>query len=208
MIKQDKIIRTVEGRAMPFLEDDVDTDVIIPSRYLATITWDDVGKGLLWSRRYSQDGKPLENSVLNDPTYAGAKLLLAGNNFGCGSSREHAPQAIKCHFDGIIAISYAGIFDGNCYAIGLPAVRVSPENMQLLLTETQTNPITSFKLDLEKKVISYDKKTISIDINEINRQGFLTGNWDERDTLVGNLEKVRARAKRSLYVNNYSEFTV
>lgn len=203
MIKQDKIIRTVEGRAMPFIEDDVDTDVIIPSRYLATITWDDVGRGLLWSRRYSQDGKPLENSVLNNPNYAGAKLLLAGNNFGCGSSREHAPQAIKCHFDGIVAISYAGIFDGNCYAIGLPAVRVTPENMQVLLRETQGNPKTTFRLDLEQKVISYDGKSVPIDINEINRQGFLTGTWDERDTLVGNLPKTREVAARSPYVTGY-----
>ena len=203
MIKQDKIIRKVEGRAMPFMEDDVDTDVIIPSRYLATITWDDVGKGLLWSRKHSQDGKPLENSVLNNPDYAGAKLLLAGNNFGCGSSREHAPQAIKCHFDGIVAISYAGIFDGNCYAIGLPAVRVTPENMQVLLRVTQGNPNTIFRLDLEQKAISYDGKSAPIDINEINRQGFLTGTWDERDTLAGNLSKTREVAARSPYVAGY-----
>ena len=203
MIKQDKIIRIVEGRAMPFTEDDVDTDVIIPSRYLATITWDDVGKGLLWSRKHSQDRKPLENSVLNNPSYAGAKLLLAGNNFGCGSSREHAPQAIKCHFDGIVAISYAGIFDGNCYAIGLPAVKVTPENMQVLLRETQGNPNTAFRLDLEQKAISYDGKSVPIDINEINRQGFLTGTWDERDTLVGNLPKTREVAARSPYVVGY-----
>ena len=199
MRNKDKIIRSVSGTAMPFEESDVDTDIIIPSRYLKTISWEGVGKGLLYSRKFGKDGKKLKDSILNDLRFAGATILLAGLNFGCGSSREHAPQAVKQHYGAIVAGSFAGIFDDNCYAIGLPAVTAIPKNMARLFKQARENPDTHFTLNLEKRVISYDTTSIPIEISDGNREGFLEGEWDERDALLANMDKVRELAAKLGY---------
>ncbi len=202
-----KIIKHVMGNAMPFGEDDVDTDVIIPSKFLLTITWDEVGKGLLYPRRYNKDGTLNETSPLNNARYAESRILLAGKNFGCGSSREHAPQAIKANFDAVIAASYAGIFDGNCYAIGLPAVKVSPENLAKLMETVKESPQIVFRMDLEQKTISYNishsESQIPFDLDDVKREGFLKGTWDERDLLTRNLPKTREVASRLPYLNGF-----
>ncbi len=197
-----KVITEILSMGMPFGEDNVDTDVIIPSRYLKTLTWEEVGEGLFYPRRFDQAKQPL-STVFNDPQYRGARILFAGGNFGCGSSREHAPQAIKAHYDAVVAVSFAGIFDGNCYAIGLPAVRVSKDHLVQLLERARVAPLTHFTLNLKSKQVSYAGETLPFEISDVNRQGFLTGTWDERDKLVANLPRTRTIAEQLPYVTGF-----
>ena len=203
MRNEDKIIKSVRGTAMPLEESDLDTDIIIRSRYLLTIDWKGVGKGLLHPRKFGPNGEKLD-TVLNDPRFAGAAFLFLGNNSGCGSSREHAPQAIKQHYKAIVAGSFAGIFDDNCYAIGLPAVTAMQEVMGDLFKQAREHPETEFYLNLENRRISYTTRSSGddvivsypIEISDANREGFLEGEWDERDALLANMGKVRELAAK------------
>src|ERR1700722_9491283 len=123
----EKITR-VAGRAVHVPGNDIDTDRIIPARYLKCVTFDGLGEGLFYDVRKNADGSDKPHP-LNDPRFAGATVLLSGANFGCGSSREHAPQAIlKYGFKAIVAESFAEIFFGNCTAIGIPCLCASRED--------------------------------------------------------------------------------
>jgi len=200
-----KIIHYVSGKVMPFSEDDVDTDIIIPSGYLRAVTWDDVAKGLLMPRRIGSDGEKLE-TVLNDPRYAGASILLGGSSFGCGSSREHAPQAIKrSGYNAIVAVSYAGIFGDNCFAIGLPAVSIGRTDMNYLLAIVEEDPTIEIMIDMHTKKILPSKSEVSLDfdIEEGHRQGFISGTWDEKDKLARNMAAVTHIMENSPCYNGY-----
>src|SRR5690606_30539197 len=123
----EKILK-VTGRAVPVVADDVDTDRIIPARFMKCITFDGLGEFAFYDERKNEDGSNKPHP-LNEPRYAGAKILISGANFGCGSSREHAPQSLhKYGFRGIVAESFAEIFFGNSCTLGIPCMKVSREN--------------------------------------------------------------------------------
>ena len=129
-------IKNIQGRAIPIVRDDVDTDQIMPARFLTAITFEGMEKTLFCDERERTPDHPIDN-----PDYRGARLLFAGKNFGSGSSREHAPQAIMRHgIEAIVGISFGEIFAGNCQAIGVPILTASPEDMLTLFAHTQKNP--------------------------------------------------------------------
>src|SRR3954468_23674620 len=143
-------IEQVAGRGLPLLLDDIDTDRIIPARYLRCVTFEGLGEHVFEDDRQQMPGHPFD-----DPKFRGASVLIVGRNFGCGSSREHAPQALmRWGIKAIVAESYAEIFFGNCNSLGIPAVRASRENLEKLAAAVRANPATECVLDLNTMTIT------------------------------------------------------
>ena len=137
-----KAITKIVSKTVVLNISDIDTDQIIPARFLTTTTLDGLGKYLFYDWRYHSDGTVNPEFILNDDKITNCHILVAGHNFGCGSSREHAPQALKRFgIDALVGVSFAEIFAGNCFAIGVPVVTVDPQSLQTLISQTQKKTI-------------------------------------------------------------------
>ncbi len=165
------------GVAAPLPIVNVDTDMIIPKDYLKTIKRTGLGTGLFSEMRYNEDGSDNPDFVLNKPAYRNAQILVAGDNFGCGSSREHAPWAlldfgIRC----VISTSFADIFYNNCFKNGILPITVSPEDLDKLLDDAGRGANARITVDLEQKEIrGPDGGVIRFDVDEFKRQCLLNG---------------------------------
>lgn len=190
------------GVAAPMPVVNIDTDMIIPKDYLKTIKRTGLGKGLFAESRYLDDGSPNPDFVLNKPAYQNAKILVAGDNFGCGSSREHAPWAlldfgIRC----VISTSFADIFYNNCFKNGILPIVVSPENLEKLLDDASRGSNAILSIDLEAQEISGpDGGTISFEIDEFKRHCMLNGLDDigltmEHKSAIDTFEKATAQTR-------------
>ncbi|MES5100853.1 3-isopropylmalate dehydratase small subunit [Agrobacterium sp. BA1120] len=190
------------GVAAPMPVVNVDTDMIIPKDYLKTIKRTGLGKGLFAESRYLEDGSDNPDFVLNKPAYRNAQILVAGDNFGCGSSREHAPWAlldfgIRC----VISTSFADIFYNNCFKNGILPIVVSPENLEKLMDDASRGSNAVVTVDLENLEISGpDGGTISFELDEFKRHCMLNGLDDIGLTLehagaIEGFEKSNASAR-------------
>lgn len=188
------VIERVTGRGLPLPENDVDTDRIIPARYLKFITFEGLGAYAFYDERFDEKGTPKPHPF-NDPKYQGASILIAGSNFGCGSSREHAPQALyRAGIRAVVGLSFAEIFAGNSTAIGMPVITVSPTNLDALLTLVTQNPAVEITIDLRHKTLSTAVGwSCGIEMNEGYRKAFLEGSWDTTAVLLSNLELIRKK---------------
>src|SRR5215470_13632042 len=147
-------IERVSGRAVHVPGEDIDTDRIIPARFLKCVTFDGLGEHLFKDVRFREDGSKTDHP-LNDPRFAGATILVAGRNFGCGSSREHAPQSIaKYGFRAIVAESFAEIFFGNSVALGMPCVSLSRRDLDVLAARIEGRPDTPVTVDLVQSLVT------------------------------------------------------
>ncbi len=167
-------VTRVEGVVCPLDRSDVDTDQIIPKQFLKSIERTGFGEFLFWDWR-GEEGFPLER-----PEYAGAPILVAGRNFGCGSSREHAPWALEDHgFRVVIAPSFADIFRTNCTKIGLLPVELPESEVRALLDQAQGEPGATATVDLERQVVTApDGREFTFDIDAVVRGRLLNG-WDD-----------------------------
>lgn len=167
----------LEGVAAPMRTVNIDTDAIIPKNYLKTIKRTGLGKGLFAELRYNDDGTDNPDFILNKPAYRGAKVIVAGDNFGCGSSREHAPWAlldfgIRC----VISTSFADIFYNNCFKNGILPIKVSPEDLEKLFEDADRGSNATLTIDLEKQEIrGPDGGTLKFDIDPFRRHCLLHG---------------------------------
>jgi len=197
----DKFVK-LTGVAAPLPVVNIDTDMIIPKDYLKTIKRTGLGTGLFAEARYLQDGSPNPDFVLNKPAYQNAKILVAGDNFGCGSSREHAPWAlldfgIRC----VISTSFADIFYSNCFKNGILPIVVSPENLEKLLDDASRGSNAVLSIDLESQEISGpDGGTISFEIDAFKRHCLLNGLDDigltlEKGVNIDAYEKTNAASR-------------
>jgi 3-isopropylmalate/(R)-2-methylmalate dehydratase small subunit len=165
------------GVAAPMPLVNIDTDMIIPKGFLKTIQRVGLGVNAFAEMRYDNDGNEVEDFVLNKPAYRNAEILVAGDNFGCGSSREHAPWAlldfgIRC----VISTSFADIFYNNCFKNGILPVRVSPEELEQLMDDAERGANATLSVDLEKQEIKGpDGGTISFEIEEFRKHCLLNG---------------------------------
>ena len=190
-------VKTVSGRGIPIFGNDIDTDRIIPARYLRCVTFDGLGENAFADDRTQLKGQ----HPFDLPQYQGATILVVNGNFGCGSSREHAPQAIaKWGIQAIIGESFAEIFFGNCLAIGVPCLTASPETIQELQTLLKENPQVSMTVDLEGMQVSYGDFNSSIFLGEGPQQMLTTGTWDSCGQLIANAEQIRATAANLPYM--------
>ena len=168
----------IKGRAVPIRGEDIDTDRIIPARFMKSITFEGLGQYLFYDERFDEAGNPKPHP-LNDPRYGGATILLVESGFGSGSSREHAPQAIKrAGFKAIIGESFAEIFFGNAIAIGLPAVTMAPEDLAALFQAVEANPELEVEIDLVNKEVRFGGRTAPLFIREEAREALVEGLWD------------------------------
>jgi 3-isopropylmalate/(R)-2-methylmalate dehydratase small subunit len=167
----------LEGVAAPMRVINVDTDMIIPKQYLKTIKRTGLGKGLFSEQRYKDDGSENPDFVLNKPAYRNAKIIVAGDNFGCGSSREHAPWAladfgIRC----VISTSFGDIFYNNCFKNGLLPIRVSPEDLEKLFDDADRGANSTLTVDLEKQEIrGPDGGVVKFEIDAFRKHCLLNG---------------------------------
>jgi 3-isopropylmalate/(R)-2-methylmalate dehydratase small subunit len=193
----------VEGRGIPLPGDDVDTDQIIPARYLREITFEPLGKYAFFDVRYDESGKQKPHP-LNDPRFQGGTILIVGSNFGCGSSREHAPQSLmRMGITAFIGESFAEIFSGNCTALGLPAVRVSHEDAQAIAGIVAADPKAAVSIDLDAASITVSGRRFPFTMPDSDRRSLLTGEWDTTAVLLGNEKAIRTAAARIPYVNGF-----
>ena len=168
---------TLEGVAAPLKVVNVDTDMIIPKQYLKTIKRTGLGKALFAERRYRDDGSENPDFVLNKPAYRKAKILVTGGNFGCGSSREHAPWAlmdfgIRC----VISTSFGDIFYNNCFKNGVLPIRVSPEDLEKLFDDADRGANATLTIDLEKQEIrGPDGGVVHFEIDPFRKHCLLNG---------------------------------
>ncbi|MCO6180482.1 3-isopropylmalate dehydratase small subunit [Ciceribacter sp. RN22] len=189
------------GVAAPLPVVNIDTDMIIPKDYLKTIKRTGLGKGLFAEARYKEDGSENPDFVLNKPAYRNTQILVAGDNFGCGSSREHAPWAlldfgIRC----VISTSFADIFYNNCFKNGILPIVVSPENLEKLMDDASRGSNAVLTVDLENQEITGpDGGTIKFDLDPFKRHCLLNGLDDigltlEKAASIANFEKANAVA--------------
>ncbi len=183
------------GRAVPLRGNDIDTDRIIPARFMKCVTFDGLGEYLFHDVRKNADGSAKQHP-LNDPRFQGATILLSGANFGCGSSREHAPQALQKHgFRAVIAESYAEIFFGNCTTLGMPCLGASRADVQKVAAAVAANPAVEITIDLGRSEIRFAGQAIRAVIRDSAREALINGRWDAIGDLlegVGDVKRVAA----------------
>ena len=189
-------ITTVTGRGVHVPGNDIDTDRIIPARFMKCVTFDGLGEFLFHDVRKSPAGAD-QPHPLNDPRFQGGTILLSGANFGCGSSREHAPQALQKHgFRAVIAESFAEIFFGNCIALGLPCLSVSRDDLRKIAAAVDSRPDMEITIDIAKGEIRFAGQTAKAALRESARAALVGGRWDAIGDLlegVGDVKRVAAR---------------
>jgi 3-isopropylmalate/(R)-2-methylmalate dehydratase small subunit len=185
----------VEARGIPLEGNDIDTDRIIPARFMKCVTFEGLGQYTFYDERFDDGGNEKQHE-LNDPVYRGAQILIVGRNFGCGSSREHAPQSLRGFgIRAFVGESFAEIFAGNCSSMGLPAVTMSHDDVKTLKDLVRSEPETLIRIDLESKTISAGKLVLDLDMPETHRKALLSGTWDSTATLLSHREDILALEK-------------
>ncbi|CAM8634522.1 LeuD 3-isopropylmalate dehydratase small subunit [Candidatus Methylacidiphilaceae bacterium] len=191
-------IKKVTGRAVPVEGDDIDTDRIIPARYMRCVTFDGLGEFLFRDIRQTPEGKST-NHPIDQAQFKGSTILVSGMNFGCGSSREHAPQAIvRAGFKAVIAGNFAEIFFGNSTTLGLPCVTAKKEDLEALTQLIKKEPSTEVQIDLEKLNVTAGKLSFSVGMKANAQQGLISGRYDAIADLLANLPKVKELAAHLL----------
>jgi len=196
-------ITAVAGRAIPMRGNDIDTDRIVPARFLRAITFEGMETHLFEDDR--QRGGPGHNRHPFDvPAYQGASVLLVNANFGCGSSREHAPQAIRrWGIQAVLGESFAEIFFGNSMMIGMPCVTASPEDVAALMMLVERDPTTVVSIDLQAGTCDAGGLRFAIGVPPKVREAFTTGAWDTTGLLLDRYEEVTAASNRLPYVAGF-----
>ena len=190
----------ISGRSVPLRGNDIDTDRIIPARYLRCVTFDGLGE-----HAFEDDREQDNNHPFNQSRYTGASILIAEKNFGCGSSREHAPQSLnKWGINGIIGESFAEIFFANCQAMGIPCLTVSHEDCQQLLNASEANPDAEVTMNISDKSVMVENLNISALLNDGSQQAFLKGTWNATAVLLQAENKINNTASSLPYLDNFA----
>ena len=187
-------IKKVTGKAVFVPGDDIDTDRIIPARFMKCITFDGLGEYLFYDVRKTESGEN-KNHNLNDPRFAEASILVSGNNFGCGSSREHAPQSIlRAGYNAVIAGSFAEIFFGNSTNLGVVCVTASDADRKIIASAIEIHPELEITIDVEDYKIWYGDQFVPCEIKLGARDSLLSGNYDPLDELLEGADEVSKTA--------------
>ena len=195
-----KIVK-VSGRAVYVPGDDVDTDRIIPARFMKCVTFEGLGAHLFHDVRFTETGDKRDHA-LNDPKFAGATVMLSNSNFGCGSSREHAPQALaKSGFRAVIAESFAEIFFGNATTLGMPCASVSHDGVLAIARAIEADPSTEVTIDLETTTVSFGAERLPFTIKPGAREALMKGEWDPIGQLLDASDRVKSLAAKLPYLH-------
>lgn len=190
-------VKQVSGAGLPLVGNDIDTDRIIPARFLRSITFDGLGEQV-----FIDDRQQLPEHPFNQPQYQSAEVLVVNRNFGCGSSREHAPQAIaRWGLKALVGESFAEIFFGNCVAMGVPCVTAPSDQVSMLQAAIADNPKLNVSLDLEAMTVQAGDLSFAVQMGDGPRQMFLKGTWDACGQLVARADAIAKTAEELPYVN-------
>ena len=194
-------ITQVSGTAVPIPGADIDTDRIIPARFMKCVTFDGLGEYAFYDVRFDPESGEKTDHPLNDERFNDASILVAGINFGCGSSREHAPQSLaKYGFSAIIAESFAEIFYGNSTTLGLPCVSSTRENIDILKAACAADPALEVSINLDAMTVTAGDLSFPVDMPASARQALLAGKYDPIKELLDNNDKIEATAASLSYV--------
>ncbi len=197
-------ITGISGTAIPIRGDNIDTDRIIPARFLKSITFEGLEQHLFEDDRLQADAKAPYSHPVSNPNYQGSAILLANVNFGCGSSREHAPQAIRrWGIRAVVAESFSEIFFGNSVALGMPCVTADKQGIELLMAAVERDPSTTLSVDLRRQCVRLADHEIPISLPPAARESFLDGTWDATGLLLDRYEDVERVASTLPYVNGF-----
>ena len=192
-------IVSVAGRGLPLRGADLDTDRIMPARFLRVVTFEGLERHLFEDDRAADQGHPFDN-----PKYRGATILVVNSNFGCGSSREHAPQGLhRWGIDAVIGESFAEIFFGNSVMIGMPCVTAAPTDIRALMELVEKRPTIELAIDLVAGTCTAEGFTCRVSIPPNARDAFTSGAWDTTGMLLDRYEQVDAAAARLPYVTGF-----
>jgi 3-isopropylmalate/(R)-2-methylmalate dehydratase small subunit len=200
-MSSDTRVTRVAGTGCVLRGDDIDTDRIIPARFLRCVTFDGLGEHAFEDDRRQAKG----NHPLDDARFAGASILIVGRNFGCGSSREHAPQSLmRFGFQAFVGESYAEIFFGNCVALGLPAVTLPSAELERLMDAVELDPTQELVLDLAAGTLVSRLGSQSIGMPDGARRQLLEGSWDATAVLMEARDAIQKAAARLPYVGGFA----
>ncbi len=195
-------VTQVSGRAVFIPGADIDTDRIIPARFMKCVTFDGLGEFAFYDVRFDSETGEKTNHPLNDPRFEGASILLAGVNFGCGSSREHAPQSLKKFgFNGVVAESFAEIFFGNSTTLAMPCVIASAADIAALRDAVENDPATTVTIDVDAlRVRSSGGLDFAVTMPDSARDALVSGRWDPIQELLDSESAIEAKARELHYV--------
>jgi 3-isopropylmalate/(R)-2-methylmalate dehydratase small subunit len=196
----------IEGRGLPMRGDDIDTDRIMPARFLRAVTFEGLEKHLFTDERAgSAAAHPHGVHPFDNPHYQGAAVLLVNRNFGCGSSREHAPQGLyRLGIRAVIGESFSEIFFGNAALIGMPCVTASADDVHEMMERVEERPESIIRVDLPSDSCEIEGFKYEIRLPANAREAFVTGAWDTTGQLLERYEEVNAVSNRLPYVTNFS----
>mgnify|MGYP001451299989 FL=1 len=193
-------IQLVEGRALVVAGEDIDTDRIIPARFLKCVSFDALGDQV-----FADDRKELNGEhPFDQAQFQGASILVVNGNFGCGSSREHAPQALmRWGIRAVVGVSFAEIFFGNCLALGIPCLIAAPDQIKAIQAVVQADPSRSWSLNLEVMKLSAEEESWEVAVDSGPGEMLRSGRWDATSQLLDNGPKVDALMEHMPYLNGF-----
>lgn len=207
MSEKGRQVVSVSGRPIPIRGNEIDTDQIIPARFMTAVTFDGMGKHAFQDLRFDPtDGRQLDHP-LNDPRFQakGPRVAIVNKNFGCGSSREHAPQALwRWGIQAIVGESFADIFFNNCVSMGIPCVQASEADVHALMNAVEEDPTHDLTVDLETMTATYNGQEYGVKTHDGARHRLRSGTWDATGILVDALPDVRKTAANLPYTQNFS----
>lgn len=197
-------IDRVSGAGIPVRGNDIDTDQIIPARFMKVVTFDGLGEFAFFDQRFDDQDNQKEHPF-NERRFQDASVLVVNANFGCGSSREHAPQALmRWGIDAIVGESFAEIFAGNCLALGIPTVTADEETVTELQTVIGDHPDTEITVNVEAETVAYeneaDDRTVDVAVDPAQRTALVDGIWDTTALMKSNAQATKATAADLPYV--------
>jgi len=198
-MSQEVIRRRIIGRGIPLPGNDIDTDRIMPARYLKSVTFEGLEAHVFEDDRHQAPEHPF-----NQPHYQGAAVLVVGQNFGSGSSREHAPEALRrWGIRGVVGESFAEIFFGNCTALGIPCLTMDANDVDWLMGAVALKPEQPLVLDVERREVQFGGRTMPAGIPDSHRIQLLTGTWNAMGVLLEAGEAIEQVALRLPYITGY-----
>ena len=194
-------IDSVAGTGVPVRGNDIDTDQVIPARFMKVVTFDGLGEFAFFDLRFDDEDNEKDHPF-NEPQFQDASVLAVNANFGCGSSREHAPQALmRWGIDAIVGESFAEIFAGNCLALGIPTVTADHEAISDLQAWIDENPDGEIDVDVERETVTYGEQTIEATVDDAQRRALTEGVWDTTALMKSNANAVADKAASLPYTD-------
>jgi len=195
-------VTEVSGTGIPVRGNDIDTDQIIPARFMKVVTFDGLGEFAFFDQRFTEDDEEKDHPF-NEERFQDANVLVVNSNFGCGSSREHAPQALmRWGIDAVVGESFAEIFAGNCLALGIPTVTADAETVEAIQDWVDEHPDGELDIDVAAETVTYGGETVEVEVDDAQRKALVEGIWDTTALMKSNADAVRETAASLPYVEN------